>query len=174
MSTDLWFPLQRITDDSMNDADLIGRMVFRARQSTSAQNITSGGDTAANAIQWQDIDLDLLGGWNGGQPTRWTAPRAGWWELSGGVSFAGSTAGQIRECVWYVGGSAISGGRGRPTPNSAITASALTAEARTIPVQLGVGGYVELIAAQNSGGNLATFTGSYSPYISITYAGPST
>ncbi|WP_432159263.1 hypothetical protein [Streptomyces sp. bgisy153] len=173
MSLTIFQPGQIMTAGRANGAALIGATVFRARQATTAQSITSGADTASNAIQWQDIDHDLLGGWSAGQPTRWTAPQGGWWELSGAVSFASSAGGQIRECVWYVSGAIISAGRGRPMPNTALSASALTVEARTIPVDLAAGDYVELIAAQNSGASLTTFTGSYSPYIEVTYAGPS-
>jgi hypothetical protein len=63
-------------------------------------------------------------------------------------------------------------GRSHPINMSGIVSGALTVDARSIPRLMAVGDYVELIAGQNSGQALDTATGSYRPYISITYSGP--
>ncbi|WP_432135141.1 hypothetical protein [Streptomyces sp. bgisy154] len=166
-----WLAGMRMTADRLNDTDLSGNVVFLARRGT-AQSITSGADSSSNAISWDNVDLDSLSGWSGSQPTRWTAPSTGWWILAGGVSFEGNSGGQIRECVWYVNGGAISAGRSRPIPTTAISASGMTVIARTVPRLLNAGDYVQLVAAQNSGSSLNVFTGSYQPFMSVRYGGP--
>ncbi|MFD5050883.1 hypothetical protein ACFWMH_10630 [Streptomyces tendae] len=165
-----WLGGMRMTTDRLYETDLIGRVVFLANRNAS-QTISSGGDTGSNALQWDAVDLDLLGGWNAGQPTRWTAPRAGWWTFQGAVAFNNSSAGTIRECCWYVNGGLISMGRSRPIVSSSIANTALTVDARAVPRLMAVGDYVELIPAQNSGAAVDTATGSLRPYISITYSG---
>ncbi|WP_405695305.1 hypothetical protein OHA99_09455 [Streptomyces coelicoflavus] len=166
-----WLGGMRTTAARLYETDLIGRLVFLANRNAS-QSISSGGDTASNALSWDAVDLDVLGGWTVGQPTRWTAPRAGWWTFQGAVGFNNRTAGTIRECCWYVNGGLISMGRSRPIVSSSIADTALTVDARAVPRLMAVGDYVELIPAQNSGTALDTATGSLRPYISITYSGP--
>ncbi|MEU9654186.1 hypothetical protein AB0E00_35560 [Streptomyces sp. NPDC048110] len=165
-----WLGGMRTTADRLYETDLIGRVVFLANRSTN-QSISSGIDSTSNAIQWDAIDLDVLGGWEVGQPTRWTAPRAGWWTFQGAVGFNSSTGGTSRECSWWVNGGLISMGRAHPI-NNAISSGALTVDARSVPRLMAVGDYVELVASQNSGSALDTATGSYRPYISITFSGP--
>jgi hypothetical protein len=166
-----WLGGMRTTADRLYETDLIGRLVFLANRGAN-QSISSGGDTTANALKWDEVTLDIFGGWTAGQPTRWTCPRAGWWTFQGAVSFNSSTAGNVRECCWYVNGGLISMGRSHPINMSGIVSGALTVDARSIPRLMAVGDYVELIAGQNSGQALDTATGSYRPYISITYSGP--
>ena len=160
----------RLTATRMNDAAMIGACVFRAYRS-AAQSIPTGGDAAANAISWDDVQEDLLTGWAGGSPTRYTVPRSGVWQLAGAVAFDSSTGGTTRECVWYINGAAAGAGRARSYANT-ISAVPLTVEARTLPVRLAAGDYVELVPAQNSGAGLNLATGSYRSYVGITYAGP--
>lgn len=165
-----WLAGMRLTATRMNDASMIGAQVFLADRAT-AQSIPTGGDAAANACNWDDIQFDLLGGWVSGSPTRWTAPRSGRWTLAGGIGFDASTGGTTRECVWYVNGSAIGMGRARSFGNT-MASVPVTVEARTLPVQLAMGDYVELVPAQNSGAALNLATGSYRSYMSVTYSGP--
>ena len=160
----------KLTGTRLNDAAMIGATVFLANRST-AQSIPNGGDAAANACIWDDVNLDLLGGWVSGSPTRWSVPRTGWWQLAGAVAFDASAGGTTRECVWYVNGGAIGMGRARTFGNT-MSAVPVTVEARTLPQLLTAGQYVELVPAQNSGGALNLATGSYRSYIAITYAGP--
>ncbi|WP_128977288.1 hypothetical protein [Streptomyces roseicoloratus] len=165
-----WLAGMRITATRMNDSAMIGACVFRAYRS-AAQSIPTGGDAAANAVSWDDVQEDLLGGWSGTNPTRYTVPRSGVWQLAGAIAFDASTGGTTRECVWYVNGGAIGAGRARSFANT-ISSVPLTVEARTLPYRLTAGDYVELVPAQNSGGNLNLATGSYRSYVGLTYAGP--
>lgn len=161
---------QRLTAEELNLNLMIGCTVFRAYR-TTAQSITSGAETAANALSWNQIDLDRLsaGALN---TTRWTCPTAGWWTVSGSISFNGSTAGSQRDAAWFVNGSLITAGRSRTFAETSIANTPLTVEARSLPVQLAVGDYVELIPVQNTGGAIDTATGSNTPYMAVTYSGP--
>ncbi|MFG3323716.1 hypothetical protein ACGF3J_37295 [Streptomyces sp. NPDC048171] len=166
-----WLAGMRLTAARLYETDLIGRTVFLANRGTG-QSISSGTDSASNAVQWDEVTFDVLGGWSAGQPTRWTCPRAGWWTFQGAVGFNSSTGGTVRECCWYVNGGLISMGRSHPINMSSIASGALTVDARAVPRLMSVGDYVQLVAGQNSGSALDTATGSYRPYISITYSGP--
>ncbi|MEU9643592.1 hypothetical protein [Streptomyces sp. NPDC048188] len=166
-----WTAGMRTTAARLYETDLIGRLVFLANRATS-QSIPTGADAAANALAWDAVDLDVLGAWSVGQPTRWTCPRAGWWMLQGAVGFNSSTAGTVRECCWYVNGGLISMGRSRPINQTGLVTGALTVDARAVPRLMAVGDYVELVPAHNVGNPLTTATGSYRPYIAITYSGP--
>ncbi|WP_234342333.1 hypothetical protein, partial [Streptomyces leeuwenhoekii] len=163
-----------MTEERLNDAAMIGAVVFLANRGTS-QNIPSGSDSAANALAWDEVTMDLLGGWSAATPTRWTCPKAGWWKFEGAIGFNASAGGNTRECVWYVNGGGISMGRSRTFGNT-MASVPITVEARTLSRQLAVGDYVELVPAHNSVSPnpdpLTTATGTYRPYMSITYAGP--
>ena len=166
-----WLAGMKATATRMNDSAMIGAVVFLAYRS-AAQSIGTGADAAVSAVSWDDVQTDLLSGYSAGSPTRWTVPRTGWWTLSGAIAFDSSTGGTTRECVWYVNGAALGAGRARTYGNT-LAAVPITVEARTLPQLLTAGQYVELVPAQNSGGNLNLSTGSYRSYISIAYTGPS-
>lgn len=169
---DLWRPGQRLTASTMNDADLIGRLIFAAWRDAN-QTISSGAvGVVANALAWDSIGLDLLSGWSADQPSRWTAPRAGWYTISGGASFAASSGGTQRGCTWRVSGNLPPGATSVSHASSAIAATTLTADARDLAVELAANDYVQLCPYQNSGGSLSTAGGSLRPYIAIYYAGP--
>lgn len=166
-----WLAGMKTTADRLYDTDLIGRVVFLANRATN-QSISSGADSVANALQWDEVSLDVLGGFDPAQPTRWTAPRAGWWTLQGAASFNQATGGTTRECCWYVNGGLISMGRSRPIVSGGIANAPLTVDARSIPRLMSAGDWVQMVPAQDSGAALNTATGSFRPYISITYSGP--
>ncbi|MBX9392287.1 hypothetical protein K4749_01400 [Streptomyces sp. TRM72054] len=171
MAFSVWRAGQTITATDLDEASMIGALVFHAERTTT-QSISSGSDTVANAVSWNGVTYDVLGGWSSGNPTRWTAPQDGWWIVMGGIGFNSSSGGTIREAVWYLNGALSAMGRARTYTSSSIAASPLTVEARTVPFQLSAGDYLELVPAQNSGAALDTATGSFRPYMSITYAGP--
>jgi hypothetical protein len=170
MPFSVWQPGMRVTASRANDAAMIGAVVFFANRG-NPQSVPSGVDSASGAMQWDEVQVDSLGGWNAAQPTRWTVPRSGVWEFAGAVAFDASGNGTLREAVWYLNGAAMAMGRARFAATQ-FPVQALTVEARTVPRLLSAGDYVELVAAQNSGGTLGIATGSYRPYISITYCGP--
>ncbi|MEU4091990.1 hypothetical protein [Streptomyces sp. NPDC026673] len=168
----------RIQSGKTNQLYMIGAVVFMAVRST-AQTITTATESSANAIQWDTIQLDALGGWNASQPTRWTAPFAGWFTLAGATAFNGPASGSTgtqRDALWFANGTNFAGGRSRTFADAdAIGATALTVEARPFPKLLAAGDYIELVAAQTTTGtttSIATATGTLAPYISITYSGP--
>lgn len=163
---------QRVTAGALDFALMAGVTVFRAYRA-AAQSISSGAESVANALVWDAIGLDLLSGWSAGTPTRWTCPVAGWWTLSGSISINGNSGGSNRDAVWFVNGSIITAGRARTFAETSISATlAITVEARTLPVQLAVGDYVQLIPAHNIGAAEVTATGSAAPYMAVTYSGP--
>ncbi|WP_171110641.1 MULTISPECIES: hypothetical protein [unclassified Streptomyces] len=170
-----WQPGMEITEERANSSALVGRTVFMATRDTS-QSIPSGSDSVANALVWEGIGLDLLGGWSAGQPSRWTAPMSGWYVLEGAVSFNGAAGGTVREGVWYLNGALQAYGRARTYTTTAIAASPLTVEARTMPILLSAGNYIQLVPAHNFANPdpapLNTATGSFRPYMSVIYAGP--
>jgi len=119
---------------------------------TAAQTFTTG---VSAAVQFNAEDVDTGPSGTGGHDnvtnnTRYTAVYAGWYQISGAVSFAVSAVGD-RYCWWSVNGADVNGSltftAGDGTAICAITA-------RTKMVFLNVGDYVELIGFQDSGGNL--------------------
>lgn len=169
---DLWRPGQRLTADRMNSADLIGRLVFAAWRDASQQITSSDPGIAANALAWDNVGLDVLTGWTADHPTRWTAPTPGWYTISGGASFGGSSAGTQRGCTWRVNGNLPPGATSVSHASTSIASTTLTVDARDLAAQLDAGDYVELCPYQNSGSSLSTAGGSLRPYIAIYYAGP--
>ncbi|MGV9987724.1 hypothetical protein [Streptomyces olivaceus] len=167
-----WLAGMRTTADRLYDTDLIGRMVFFAYRNTN-QSIPSG-ESASNAMQWDTVSLDVLGGWSASQPSRWTCPRAGWWTVQGAVAFNASSSGSIRECCWYINGGLAAMGRSRPINSGSIANSYLTVDARSLPRLMAVGDYVQLVPVHNSTNPnpLDTATNSPAPYMTVTYSGP--
>lgn len=165
---------QRAHVDEQNAAALIGRLVFVAYRTTAQAIATSTVGTAANALSWDLVDMDLLGGWSAGLPTRFTPPIAGWYFMDGGASFAGSAGGTMRGSSWLKNGAVTVGATNR-TQTGAFGAGNITgADARQYASEFnGTTDYVELAPFQDSGGNLNTSTGSLSPSAIITYGGPS-
>ena len=84
-------------------------------------------------------------------PSRFTATYAGWYEVAGQVTFAANAAGRRRTYLQV---------NGTPVPSSGVYLAAGVAEQISVPRQsmlvfLNVGDYLEMVAWQNSGGNLA-------------------
>lgn len=125
--------------------------LFAARQ-TVAQSLTNG---AYSAITWDSVTVDTADGHDSGLSTRYTAQYAGWYQLSGGASFAANVTG-IRRCGWAVNGSAIND---YLSVQQAVNSGATHSVARTLHVYLSVDDYVELYALQGSGGSLNTDVG---------------
>jgi hypothetical protein len=138
---------------------LMKRPMARLRQIV-AQSIPNGTPTALTFTA-SDVDQDWVTATNAGHSnsvntTRWTANYAGWYECSGGVSFAANVTG-ARGCYWSVNGTLALGveGIGAPTPGGATHGQ----PARVETLYLNVGDYLELLALQISGGALLTAVG---------------
>jgi hypothetical protein len=171
-------PGNRLTEERLNVGQLIGRVVAQLKR-TSTQSISNTGSSAApstaDAIAWEAADLNLLGGWDDTvNPSRYTPQVSGWYELSGGISFATTTSGGKRGGGWYKNGSAVDGGRSQIITNSTTASGPTAVPMRTIVVDLdGVTDYVQLMATQTSGDALGTnATAAQVPTMTIKYVGP--
>jgi hypothetical protein len=164
---------QKLTSGTLNDIALCGVTTFRAYCNTAQVIANRATENVADAVIWDTIDLDLFGAWSSGAGTRWTCPKAGWWTISGSIGFSGSSAGTLREAIWFQNGALLGAGRGVSVVSTAIATTALTAEARTLTVLCPVGDYIELIPLQNTGSTLALSGGSLRSYMTVTYSGPS-
>jgi hypothetical protein len=131
-------------------AFLVRPPIARLRR-INTQNIINN---VAIAVIWEvaDIDTDMegVGGHDAGQPTRYTARYPGWYQISGGMSFAPNATG-VRVVSWSVNGSMIPGSDSlQPT----LAGFSLRMAAKTELVYLAEGDYVELKGYQTSGGVL--------------------
>jgi hypothetical protein len=162
---------QRLTAGALNAAVLSGVTVFRAYRSNAQTIPTRGSENIADAIQWDDIGLDRLGGWASGSPTRYTAQVAGWYTFSGSVAYGSQAGGTVRESIWFTNGSLLASGRSVPFVASSVPTGSVTAEARRISLSFNVGDYIELVAFQDSGSSISVATGSFRSYIAVQYAG---
>lgn len=161
------------TAEEWNGLLLPGVLVFRAFLNTAQSVPTRTTESVADALVWDTIDLDRLGGWAAGaNASRYTATVAGWYTFAGSVGYNASSAGTFREAIWFQNGALSAAGRATPMMSTAIAATPLTAEARSLPLQMNVGDFVQLVPLQNSGGAITTATGSLRSFMSATYAGP--
>ncbi|WP_049566896.1 hypothetical protein [Streptomyces sp. SBT349] len=167
-------PGTRITADRLNGALLIGRLVFFASRD-AAQTITTSGTAAGasgNALSWDNLIVDLLGGYSPSTPTYFTPPIAGWYQLTGETSFEGSVTGTWRGASWLFNGTLPIGGTAKPVA-AATANTTVTVGARSVPVLFdGVSDHIEFAPFHNATGSLATATGSARPHVAIYYAGP--
>jgi hypothetical protein len=164
---------QRLTAVALNAALLSGVLIFRAYRSNAQSIPNRVAEDIADALQWDEISVDRLGCWSSGAPTRFTCTTAGWHSFSGGVGLNTQSGGTLREAVWFLNGILMPAGRSVSIIESTVPGGTLTAEGRRPSILMAVGDYVELVPFQNSGVSIATASGSYRPYITVHYAGPS-
>lgn len=162
---------QKVTAGNLNAAVLSGVAVFRAYRSTTQNIPTRGAENVADAMSWDDVGLDRLGGWASGTPTRYTCQVAGWYSFSGSVAYGSQAGGTVRESIWFVNGALMAGGRSVPITATSIAAGAITAEARRVSLPMVAGDYIELVPFQDSGSNISAATGSFRSYITVYYGG---
>lgn len=158
---------------------LPGTLVFRAH-SQQNQTVNSGSANAV-AVLWDNVTLDLLGGWAGDLGPGWDDLRSrytptvpGWYTFRGAVTWssAGEAIGDnfYRSANWSINGSVPSPGAGR---NSPVNQNHVT-NARTISYYMnGSSDYIELVASQfTDGTSLNLQINTFAPNIEVTYAGP--
>lgn len=116
---------------------------------TSAQTIGTGSFTALN---FDTEDVDSVNGHDSGLPSRYTAVYPGWYQVSGGATFASSATGRRLARVG-VNGALVAGSESGVPGNASVIGFAF----RATEVYLAIGDYVEVFVFQDSGGNLATF-----------------
>lgn len=137
---------QRLTPARLNPA------LATVRQ-TVAQTFTS---STWAAVNFDAEDFDTHGGHSTTvNNSRYTCQVAGYYQLSGGVSWASSTS-VTRWTRWAKNGTELDGTGSNM--NALSTGQTLTV-ARTITVSLNVGDYVQLQGAQFAGANLDTYVG---------------
>lgn len=134
---------------------LMGKPIAQLRQ-TSAQTLTT---VTYTPVQFQaeafDDDIDGVGGHdNSTNNTRWTCRYPGHHLISGLVTYAANATG-ARHAGLRINGIDVSGSY-RSLPISS-GADVCGIACKTMRVYLAASDYVELIAYQSSGGNLATF-----------------
>ncbi|MDT0270249.1 hypothetical protein RM844_28660 [Streptomyces sp. DSM 44915] len=166
-------PGQRLTANVLNSGLLIGRLVFAAYRD-AAQNIsTNTVGQQSDALAWDNVALDLLGGWSTAQPTRYQPPIAGWYRVTGTASLQGATGGSppLRGASWRLNGGLPPAATTRPWVGS-IGDTYLAFAAPDLPLLLTGTDYVELCPFQNNPAPVPTATGSTRPSVAIYYVGP--
>lgn len=166
-----WQPGMIMTEERANSAALMGRVVFKASRDTnqSISSTSQANPDIANALAWETVSTDDLGGWSAGSPTRYTCQLAGWYKVDAKVGFNASTAGTARTLGIYIGTTLQPGGHFR-------TATTFTNQVHTqdgyLTVLLAVGDYVQIAPGQDTGAALLTSTGGVRPTIEIAFARP--
>jgi hypothetical protein len=146
----LWYGI----DDAANTYAL-GQ--FRARVYNSADITLTTGVAAALTFNTQRTNVGSLHS-TGSNPSRLTAPVAGFYLVGGNGRFASNATG-FRQFYLRLNGTTIFAIHTVDANSSTVTDIAITTG-----YQLAANDYVELVAAQNSGGNLnVTAAGNYSP-----------
>ncbi|MGW3724139.1 hypothetical protein [Streptomyces sp. NPDC000851] len=171
-----WQPGHIITEARANSAAMMGRVVFRATRDTtqSISDTSAANPDVANALLWETIAVDDLGGWSSGSATRYTCQLAGWYKIDAKVSFNAwsgppATAGTARTLGVYINGALQPSGHFR----SAITATQVVhTEDGFMSALLALGDYVQIVPGQNTGQPLNTATGGTRPSLEISFARP--
>lgn len=166
-----WQPGMIITEARANSAALMGRVIFKATRDTNQaiSNTSQANPDPANALQWETISTDDLGGWSASQPARYTCQLPGWYKVNAKVGFNANTLGSGRTLSIYVGTVLQPGGHYR-------TATTFTNQVHTqdasLTVLLAVGEYIQLVPGQDTGDPLNTATGGVRPVVEIEFARP--
>lgn len=133
-------------------------------QRNAVQSIPPGG---VEAIEFDTVLVDTMGGFDSGSPGVYTVPFPGWYLLTGGASFVVNATGQ-RQTEWYINGA---------SSETMISMNAVAVLGTRIPmhthtVELASGDTVEMTVFQNTAGNLNTeTTAGARPHFSIRYLG---
>ncbi len=163
-------PGEVLTEARLNQDStlLVGRVVFQAFRS-SAQSIPNA---TVTAISWDSVDTDVLTGWAGGTPTRYTPNVAGKYVVSGHVGYSNSSSTSYRYVLAGKNGTAVAGSRGGFYSTWGTNVSNLAISTISIDCN-GTTDYIEIMAHHGHGSavNTATFTPDFYPNICITYGG---
>lgn len=146
-----------------------GSYLGKCRQ-TTAQTIAKG--TTGSALTWQVCDTNRLNGWSSG--SRFIAPVRGLYEFAGGATFVyvdNALHPGYRATQWMIDDATYNTSRINVPPVT--SGQSTSVPTRTIVVNLNVGQYVELYAAQNTDLSIATDVSSqtYQPYMQVKYMG---
>lgn len=155
----------QITGAFMNSnvRDTVNFLAFppmaRLANSGGTQTVATGTDTAVTmqTATVTTVNSDNYSGWSSGtNPTRYTVQRAGRYWVYGQVAFAHATGG-----IWSAG--LRVNGTGTVWRSTRVTPPSTSTQGMILPIEmylrLNAGDYVELIAAQSSGGTVSLATG---------------
>lgn len=165
-----WLPGQSTTAERLNADRIIGAVVFdAARVTTQSIPNTTGGASTNDAVQWDEVVLDVFDGWDAGAPTQYVCRFAGWYEFTASAGFVTNTTG-FRVGQLYRNGSMFSRTFSR---TAAASGGGTQVPPRPRAVNLAVGDVVEYRVGQSSGDalNLTQDLGGGS-YISARYVQP--
>lgn len=131
--------------------------IWSPTQTVLCQLRQASGQVIANntttALTWDTEDVDTHNGHSTSSNTsRYVAPYAGWYEVSGAIYWDAVGNGR-RIATWFKNGTAVNGGE---TAGVNSGSQSICYDARTMLIQLAVGDYVELRGYQESGGTLST------------------
>ena len=135
---------------------LLAPPLFLGRQ-TVAQTLTTGTFTA---VTFDAEDVDSAGGHSTSVNTsRYTAQYTGWYWPGGGVGFAANTTGR-RNSEWRTNGATVISGSGFYASANAGAGNVVKIGTISLPIFLNATtDYLEMLALQDSGGNLNTAVG---------------
>ena len=176
-----WQPGTALTEEKLNVIPLIGRIVAQFERAASQTITSQATPQAGNALRWDTVSLDLLGGWSETvNPSRYTPPVPGLYLLAGKTSFVTDSDIRVRGGTYAVNGTPADGGRSVIVgPTSGAPGLSYVCPMVTSAVALnGSSDFVELWAVQASaaGGvssdlDTQTFAGGR-PQLTVIYAGP--
>lgn len=118
------------------------------------QTVVTGVDTA---ITFTTGLIDSWLGWKTGTPTRYTVQVPGVYTISGNVIWDGNSGGRRFTYIRVNGNIQVPGSAGDLAPTSTDT---ITIAATTCRYLLAAGDYVEIVANQDTGGDLKTHAAS--------------
>ncbi|ROO51470.1 hypothetical protein EDC02_6348 [Micromonospora sp. Llam0] len=129
---------QIVTGDDL--ATLVDPPAAVLRKS-SAQEILASTDTS---VEWDVAELDTHGGWDSGEPTRYTCQVDGWYEVAGHIMWEPYVADRRLSWLWLNGVSVL-GSREVIWPATSDTALSV---ARAPLLRMETGDYVEVRVRQ--------------------------
>jgi hypothetical protein len=150
-------------DTRVNTALRVGAIVFKAR---STSTTTALADSTAAAIAFDIIDYDYFAVGLTATNTRYTPGLAGWYELTGGGTFAANVTG-YRAAYWQINGTNTNGGgtqiaaSGQGTIISARPTTVLLTATDAISLALAQGGNTTLNTAMGTSAAHGTLSVKY-------------
>ncbi|MFE6488049.1 hypothetical protein ACFVGN_34660 [Streptomyces sp. NPDC057757] len=163
-----WQPGMVMTADRLESSSLPGRLVFRATRDTSQSipDTTSANPDSANVFSWESVEVDDLGGFSGGSPTRYTCMLDGWYRIDAKAAFNANVAGGVRTLGVFETGVLVPSGHFR---NAKTPTNFVDTVTGFVSLLLSAGDYVQMAPGQNTGGALLTATGGTRPSIEISF-----
>lgn len=133
-------------------------------QRTTVQSIPPGG---VEAIEWNTVIVDTMGGFDSGTPGEYVVPFDGYYQLDGHASFVVNATGQ-RQGEWYINHASTE----TQVSMNAVAVLGTRFALQTYTPLLAAGDVIEMTVFQNTAGNLNTETTAGTlPNMTIRYLG---